>query len=348
MKTDSRMISRLFFSLLPVQILLVAIGSINGVIDGTIAGAVIGPQAMAVTGLYMPVTKVTETVNAVLLGGSQILCGQFLGKNQIERTKNVFSLDITLISCFALLLTAICMLCPGPIAALLGADAATAQSLKDYIYGISPGILPQMLCAQLTSFLQLEQQKKRTYAGIGAMMAANVALDLLFIKKLALGMFGLGLATSISCWIFFAVLISYYFTPKAVIRFDIRSLLWSDFLPILKIGVPGALVTFCLAARGIIINAQLLACSGSDGVAALAALNTYGYLLYAVTASPPPLGFCAASTSGRRTGPLSRPSSGRRSLRASRSCAARRLPSFCSRTGSRHFSSMIRRATSTS
>jgi hypothetical protein len=66
MKTDSKMITKLFFSLLPVQILLVAINSINSIIDGTMASNIIGPDSMAMTGLYAPLIKIIETVNAVL------------------------------------------------------------------------------------------------------------------------------------------------------------------------------------------------------------------------------------------------------------------------------------------
>lgn len=66
MKTDTQMISSLFFRLLPVQILLVAVGSINSLIDGAMAGHFIGPAAMAVIGLYAPAVKIVETINAVL------------------------------------------------------------------------------------------------------------------------------------------------------------------------------------------------------------------------------------------------------------------------------------------
>ena len=53
MKKRSDMITNLFFRLLPVQILLLAIGSINSVIDGVMASNFIGTDAMTVTGLYM-------------------------------------------------------------------------------------------------------------------------------------------------------------------------------------------------------------------------------------------------------------------------------------------------------
>ena len=50
MKTDTKMISGLFFRLLPVQIMLVAVGSINSLIDGAMAANYIGPAAGQVKG----------------------------------------------------------------------------------------------------------------------------------------------------------------------------------------------------------------------------------------------------------------------------------------------------------
>ena len=156
---DGKIISRLFFSLLPVQILMVAIGSIDSIIDGTIASNLIGPQAMAVIGLYMPVLKISETINAVMLGGSQILCGQFLGKNQIERTRSVFSLDMTVVVGVSLIMTGICFIAPVAVAHLLHANADTMDGLVQYILGMAAGLMPQMMGVQLTAYLQMEQQQ---------------------------------------------------------------------------------------------------------------------------------------------------------------------------------------------
>lgn len=112
LKTDSKIISKLFFRLLPVQILFVAIGSVNSVIDSVVASNVIGMEAMTVIGLFGPYMQFLETLNLVLLSGAQILCGQFLGKNQLERTSNIFSLDLFVMSCISIVLSLVCMFDP--------------------------------------------------------------------------------------------------------------------------------------------------------------------------------------------------------------------------------------------
>ena len=284
MRTDSGMITKLFFSLLPVQIMLIGISSMNAIVDSMMASNFIGPDALAMTGLFLPVVKIVETVNMVLLGGSQILCGQFLGKNQIERTRGVFSLDICLITGFSLVITAVCLAVPETLAGILRADSATREGLIRYIYGMAGGFLPEMVSLQLVSFLQIEQQEKRTYAGMTAMVGTNILLDFIFIRVLNWDMLGLGLATSISYVVFFIILGSYYFTKKAVIKYNSQLILASDISPIIMIGIPGALSTFCQALRGILLNTLLLSTAGNAGVSALSALNSFGYLLYAFTA----------------------------------------------------------------
>ncbi len=284
LKADSRIITKLFFRLLPAQILLVAVGSINSLIDGAMAARYIGPLAMAIIGLYAPAIKIIETINGVLLGGSQILCGQFLGKNLIDRTRSIFSLDMVLIFLISSFLTLASLLAPEAIAAALGGNQETMAGLRDYIFGMGFGIIPQFMTAQLTAFLQIEQQQRRTYFGIGVMAVLNVGLDWLFIVKMNMGMLGLGLATSVSCWALFLIQVSFYLFKKATVTFRLRGIQWADAFAMIKIGLPGAIVVFCLAIRGIILNNLLLHYAGNDGVSALSALNTCGGFLYAITA----------------------------------------------------------------
>ena len=281
---DTKIITRLFFRLLPVQIMLVAIGSINSIIDGAIAGKYIGTVALTVIGLYVPILKIIDSVNAVLTSGSQILCGQFLGKNEIEKTRKVFSLDIALTFCFSMVLSILMLGISDGLASVLGASGEALDGLSGYMKGIAFGVLAQMLSAQFSVFLQLEQQEKRTYFGITVMMVSNLTLNIIFINVLDMGLFGLGLSTSISNWLFCIVQMSYYFSKKAIIRFDAKSVDIHYLKDILRIGVPGALCQFYLMIRGLFINYLLLKYTGNDGLAAYSAVGTFGCAYYAVTA----------------------------------------------------------------
>ena len=67
------MISKLYFRLLPMQVLLAVIMAVNGLVSGLFASNFIGGNALSAVGLYNPVNFLVTGVSMVLLGGSQIM-----------------------------------------------------------------------------------------------------------------------------------------------------------------------------------------------------------------------------------------------------------------------------------
>ena len=90
-KANFKMITALFFRLLPIQVLLAAIGSVDEIVSSLFAGNFIGADAIGAIGLSTPIGQFTSAVTAMLVGGSQILCGKYMGRNQRSRTQEVFS-----------------------------------------------------------------------------------------------------------------------------------------------------------------------------------------------------------------------------------------------------------------
>jgi len=281
-QADSGMLTKLFFKLLPVQILVVAMGSINSIIDGAVAGRFINAQTIGVIGLYYSMVNILSAVGSVLLGGTSVLCGKFMGRGEMKKTQGVFSLNLTATLAAGLLITAASFAFPGAIADALGVNAQLRDPLITYIVGYAVGIVPQMLAQQLASFLQLERRSRLGYAGISAMIISNIVLDILFVSVLNMDVMGLALATALANWIYFLILVPYYFTRQAQLRFSFKSILWRMLPEMLKIGLPGAMLVFCLALRGLAINRILLQHSGQDGLSAMSAFNMVSGLFIAL------------------------------------------------------------------
>ena len=93
---QTQITSRLLFRLLPVQILLAVIGSVNGIVSSLFASNYVGVEAMSAVGLYHPVNMLLNALSTMLVGGSAILYGKYMGRNDEKKTRNVFSLSITL------------------------------------------------------------------------------------------------------------------------------------------------------------------------------------------------------------------------------------------------------------
>ena len=280
---DAGMISKTFFRLLPIQFLLIAVGSINAIVDSTMADRMIGYHALSVIGLYFPVLKLLEMISTVLQGGAQILCGRYIGRSEMERTSQIFSLDILLSLGISAVVMLAAVFAADPVSRLIGGNYEAPGDLADYLRGIAPSFPAQVVGAQLSGFLQLERQEKRTYAGIAVMAALNAACNFLFISVFRWGLFGLGLATSISTWAFLLIQLSYYMTGRSAIRFRPRKVRFADTAQILRIGLPGAVSALCQVARAVFFNAMLLRYTGSTGLAAYEAANSSGNIFYAAT-----------------------------------------------------------------
>ena len=282
MREENAMLARLFIRLLPVQVAIVAMGSINSIVDGVVASRFIDASTVGVVGLYYTMLRILEAAGSIILGGVTVLSGKYLGSGKIDRTRGVCSLGIAWASIIGAFLTVASFTVPRVIADLLGANADLRDALIIYIRGYAFGLLPQLVGQQIAASLQLERQEKLGQAAIIVMIAVNVVLDILFVAVWNMGVWGLALSTSLANWAYFLVVGQYYFTKKAQLKPSLKLIDWSESGAVIQIGFPNALLVACLAVRSLIINRIMLAYAGSDGLSALSSFNMVLGLIMAV------------------------------------------------------------------
>lgn len=282
---DERITRRLFFSMIPIQILMVMCGGVNVIIDSAFASNLISADAMAVTGLYGPLAKILDTINILIFCGSQILCGKYLGESTVKRAKSIFTLDMLVINAIGVVFTVLFCFAPGFLSSLFCASGNNLSSgLVEYLKGLGPGVIPFLVGTQLTSFLQLEKKEKYGYVGIAGMFISNSVCDYYFIKGLGLDIYGLGLATTVSNWVYCIILAVYFLSGKAVFSLDFSELRIRDLWDIIVNGIPAAGTQLLIAFRGLVLNHMIIGFAGNEGLAAFTAVNSFGYIYWAVPA----------------------------------------------------------------
>ena len=151
------MIRKLMFRLLPVQIILAVVGTINMIVSSYFASNYVGTEAMSAVGLYGPLNMFFGAVALMLVGGSSILCGEYIGQNRQDKLQEVYSLDLLLSALAGLLFTAVIVfLAAFDLTGFLTHDAAVRPLLNRYLIGQAVGIIPLMLSSQFASFLFIE------------------------------------------------------------------------------------------------------------------------------------------------------------------------------------------------
>ncbi len=276
MASDNKVLERLFFKLLAVQIMLSAMGSINSIIDGTVAGHYIDDRTVGVIGLFYAVITIVSAISAVIHGGGAVLSGNYIGTGDIKKAGEVFSLCISLSLMLGVITTLICFCFPEQVALFCGADDSLIENVAQYARGYSLGFIPMFLSEQLSYFLQVENQSKRSYISVGATIFFNVALNLLFVTTFDMGVLGLAYATSACNWIFFLILVSYYFSTKAQLKFSVRNIPWKKTFDLIKIGSPAALQQLYLALNSLTLNRIILKYGGESALSARSSMEMLG------------------------------------------------------------------------
>ncbi len=178
--SDYRLLSGLFFRLLPYQILLIVINAVNGIVDSLYASNVIGKTAMSAIGLFGPLNHFLYAASIMFVSGSQILYGRYLAKKR-EYIHGLFT--VTMIVSGGLALLTSLLLALGVLTnatRILVSQEPDLQMLNRYILGQAIGIPALILGQQLFAFLSLENQTKRTMAASLVCFAVNAVLDHVF------------------------------------------------------------------------------------------------------------------------------------------------------------------------
>ncbi len=270
----TRAVIKLMFRVLPIQILLAAVGGVNGIVSSYFASNFVGIDAMSAVGVYFPLNTMLTAISTMLSGGSAILCGKYLGRNDQEKVRSVFSLNLLLATGIAGLFAALFVLMGSlNLTGFLSRDPAVQPLFNTYLLGQAIGVVPFVLGNQLPVYLSMETKQNRTLTASLAYIAVNVALNFLFVQVLHLEAFGLALASALGLWVFLGVQASYFLSGKSKLRLRLKGISPRESFEILRTGLPGAASSGYQTIRGIILNNLLEVFVGSVGISAFATAN---------------------------------------------------------------------------
>ncbi len=276
--------SKLFFRLLPYQVLLLIIDAANGIVDSICASNFIGQTAMNAIGLYSPLNHFLFAVSIMLVSGSQLMVGKAMGRNEVDSVKDYFSTDLILSVIISSALSLLLILAAVTDAAhVLITDTANRKALNMYLIGQSFGIPALVLGQQLFAFLSIENQRTRTMIASFICILTNSTMDILLVKVFKMGTFGLGLASAIGLWTFCAVMLQYYICRKSHMQFAVSSFSLKNSATICREGYAGANSRFVEMFRCIIVNALLMKYIGDTGISAFAAVNSVMAVFWPIT-----------------------------------------------------------------
>ena len=258
--------------------------SICGVVDAVIVGRYLGADAIAAHGIATPVFAVISIFICMITVAFQQPCTVCIGRGEMRKANGLYSATLLLALFLSIFIAVSGLLFPHGIASLLGArEAGTINDMAaDYLQAAFLGTPALMLFLVLIPVLQIEGKRRLVHIGSIVMGVSDIVFDFLNVKVLHWGMFGIGMATTISYSLGLLVLLVYYLNKNRLFHFRMKDIPgiggWHMFLMGLPTGVRMGSMTLAI----VIINTFMMSVSGPVGMAALSVQQNLSSLLISV------------------------------------------------------------------
>ena len=230
------------------------------------------PAQIAAVTLCSPILLIVMSVSSVFgMGGASVIA-RLLGAKKNADAERCVNYSFYTLAGAGIVTLAIGLLLIEPIARLAGADAENIGYTCDYLRWIFLGAPFIILSTGMAHILRSTALIKDAMISIILGNAVNVLFDWIFIVLMGLGTVGAAAATS-----FGYLCATVYIVVRVRMQKDEQKELYrlrlKEYRPtkimtfeVLKIGVPGALITVMLSASNIVLN-NYIGHYGSDAVA---------------------------------------------------------------------------------
>lgn len=251
----------------PATIALLA-KAVYNIVDTAYIGLLDSEAALAAVGVTLPLLLIFVSIENIFAAGAAVLAGRQLGAGD----KNGANTTISTIVAASTLIGG--LLCVGgiifmePLLRTFGASEAVMSLAKDYAFWMFIAALANLPAQSLNCAARAESSVKISTIAVITGAALNIILDPIFMFEwgLNMGVEGASLATTVSQFVTFVILVWFYLSGKSIIKVDLKYIkptvkLFKD---VILIGIPTAVIQICLAAATSLTNVAAATLPDSD------------------------------------------------------------------------------------
>jgi len=231
------------------------------------------PNQISAVTLCSPLLLICMSIACVFGTGGASLAARLLGAKDTQQVKKTSSFCFWAMIAISILTSVIGLVFSTGIAKILGADESNLKFTVDYLNYIFLGCIFVMLANGMLHMFRSVGYIKQGTIGLILGNAINIVLDYIFIVLLNMQTAGAALATSLGfcgttvyfiiCMICFEHKGEHYL-PLSPKEFSMQKDIVAE---VLKIGIPGSLITILLSFSNIVLN-NFLGIYGSEAIAA--------------------------------------------------------------------------------
>ena len=203
-----------FYSYLWAYILVALSGCLGNVVDGIIVGNLISEDGVSAINLSKPINQFIFTMHLLINAGAGMLVAYALGKGDIREAQRYFTRAFMLSIGLGIVLAVVGgVIFPAQTARLLCSNEQILPLASDYMQILLLGNPAFILMWGLSTMVGVDGSPKLVSLAVIIDNAANLCLDIVFIKWFGWGIAGSSAATIVGHIIGIAILLSHWWKP---------------------------------------------------------------------------------------------------------------------------------------
>lgn len=250
----SRAITKLAF---PAILALLA-KAVYNIVDTAYIGMLDSDIALTAVGVTVPLLLIMVSIENIFASVAAVLTGRQLGADEADEASRTVTTILGLSIVIGILLCIGGIIFIEPLMRTFGASDTSLPLAKDYAFWMFVAALANLPAQCMNCAARAESSVKISSIAVITGALLNILLDPVFMFDWGLGMGveGASLATTISQFVTFFLLMWFYLSGRSVIKLHIRSfrpsgkLIWT----VTSIGIPTAVIQICLSVASSLTN----------------------------------------------------------------------------------------------
>ena len=241
----------------PATIALLA-KAVYNIVDTAYIGMLHSDIALAAVGVTLPLLLIMVSVENIFAAGAAVLAGRQLGASDKQGANTTVTTIIGISVLIGILLCVGGIFFMEPLLQSFGASSAVLPQAKNYAFWMFIAALANLPAQSLNCAARAESSVRISSIAVITGSVLNVVLDPIFMFDWGLGMGvgGASLATTVSQFVTFAILIGFYVSGKSLIKIHPQYFKpnWNLIKTVTLIGIPTAVIQICLAVATSLTN----------------------------------------------------------------------------------------------
>ncbi len=266
---NSYLIGKAFKNYLVASVLTVAATQVANIVDASIVGNLIGPEALAAVNLSKPILQTIFAASCLYIASSTMLAGIAIGKGNKSKAGKLFTFSIITSVTLGALFIIGGLFAFNPLSHLLCHSENLRPMTNEFLFVTILSAIPQLLMYTLNQFVTVDGSPKLISRAVIVSNIFNILFDIIFIKYCGWGIAGAAWATFLM-YIICILMVLPHFRKKNTLRLCKTKRNDIECNQILSLGLPLFFGTVLLSVQMVGNNYVASTYLGDGGLIALA------------------------------------------------------------------------------